>query len=75
VSQQEYTFTNGIPIPVGGFLKERVPLTLDGERIGHAEISNSGLLTATVNSEHVAKLKFGTIEHISIDPKYKENLL
>lgn len=70
---QEYTFTNGIPIPVGGFRKERVALMLDGERIGTAEISNSGLLTALVNSDDVAKkLPLGTIESLSITPKYKE---
>lgn len=73
MSQQEYTFTNGIPIPKGGFRKERVPLMLDGERIGTAEISNSGLLTALVNSDSVAKkLQLGTIEHLSITPKIKE---
>ncbi|QPX62523.1 hypothetical protein SEA_TRUCKEE_59 [Arthrobacter phage Truckee] len=69
---QQYTFTNGIPIPVGGFKKERVALTLGGERIGHAEISNSGLLTATVNSDAVAKLPLGNIESLSITPKLKE---
>jgi hypothetical protein len=72
VSQQEYTFTNGIPIPVGGFKKERVALTLNGERIGNAEISNSGLLTATVNSDAVAKLPLGTIESLSISVNIKE---
>lgn len=72
MSQQEYTFTNGIPIPVGGFKKERVALTLNGERIGNAEISNSGLLTATVNSDAVAKLPLGTIESLSISVNIKE---
>jgi hypothetical protein len=73
---QEYTFTNGIPIPVGGFQKERVSLMLDGEKIGTAEISNSGLLTAIVNSESVAtKLRIGSMESISITPKFKENNL
>jgi hypothetical protein len=72
VSQQEYTFTNGIPIPVGGFKKERVALVLEGERIGNVEISNSGLLTATVNSDAVAKLPFGNIESISISANIKE---
>lgn len=70
---QEYTFTNGIPIPKGGFKKERVPVTLDGERIGTAVISNSGLLTATINSDIVAQsFKLGTIEHLSISAKIKE---
>ncbi len=69
---QEYTFTNGIPIPVGGFKKERVALTLDGERIGNAEISNSGLLTAIVNSDAVAKLPLGNIESLSISVNIKE---
>jgi hypothetical protein len=72
VSQQEYTFTNGIPIPVGGFKKERVALVLDGERIGNAEISNSGLLTATVNSDAVAKLPLGNIKSLSISVNIKE---
>lgn len=70
---QEYTFTNGIPIPVGGFKKERVALMLDGEPIGNAEISNSGLLTAIVNSEAVVNMfTAGSIESISINPKFKE---
>jgi hypothetical protein len=69
---QEYTFTNGIPIPVGGFKKERVALVLDGERIGNAEISNSGLLTATVNSDAVAKLPLGNIQSLSISVNIKE---
>lgn len=70
---QEFTFTNGIPIPTGGFKKERVALVLDGEKIGTAEISNSGLLTAIVNSESVAKkLRLGSLEHISLVPKFKE---
>ncbi|ASR83352.1 hypothetical protein SEA_MEDIUMFRY_58 [Arthrobacter phage MediumFry] len=72
MSQQEYTFTNGIPIPVGGFKKERVALVLDGEKIGNAEVSNSGLLTATVNSEAVAKLPLGNIESLSISVNIKE---
>lgn len=72
MSQQEYTFTNGIPIPVGGFKKERVSLMLDGERIGNADISNSGLLTATVNSDAVAKLPLGSIESLSISVNIKE---
>jgi len=72
VSQQEYTFTNGIPIPVGGFKKERVALVLEGEKIGNVEISNSGLLTATVNSDAVAQLPFGNIESISISANIKE---
>lgn len=72
MSQQEYTFTNGIPIPVGGFKKERVSLMLDGEKIGNAEVSNSGLLTATVNSDVVAKLPFGNIEALSISVLHKE---
>lgn len=72
MSQQEYTFTNGIPIPVGGFKKERVALTLNGERIGNAEISNSGLLTATVNSDAVSKLPLGNIESLSISVNIKE---
>ena len=69
---QEYTFTNGIPIPVGGFRKERVALVLDGERIGNAEVSNSGLLTAIVNAEAVAKLPLGSIESLSITVNIKE---
>ncbi|QFG08736.1 hypothetical protein PBI_INGRID_64 [Arthrobacter phage Ingrid] len=72
MSQQEYTFTNGIPIPVGGFKKERVALTLNGEKIGHAEVSNSGLLTAIVNSDAVSKLPLGTIESLSISVNIKE---
>jgi hypothetical protein len=72
VSQQEYTFTNGIPIPVGGFKKERVALTLNGEKIGNADISNSGLLTATVNADAVAKLPLGNIESLSISVNIKE---
>ena len=72
MSQQEYTFTNGIPIPVGGFKKERVSLMMDGQRIGSAEISNSGLLTTIVNSDAVAKLPLGTIESLSISVKIKE---
>lgn len=72
MSQQEYTFTNGIPIPVGGFKKERVALVLEGEKIGNVEISNSGLLTATVNSDAVAQLPFGNIESISISANIKE---
>lgn len=72
MSQQEYTFTNGIPIPTGGFKKERVALVLDGERIGNAEISNSGLLTATVNSEVVSKLPLGNIQSLSISVNIKE---
>lgn len=69
---QEYTFTNGIPIPVGGFKKERVALVLDGEKIGNAEISNSGLLTAIVNSDAVAKLPLGNIQSLSISVNIKE---
>lgn len=69
---QEYTFTNGIPIPTGGFKKERVALVLDGEKIGNVEVSNSGLLTATVNSEAVAKLPLGKIESLSISVNIKE---
>lgn len=72
MSQQEYTFTNGIPIPVGGFKKERVALMLGDDRIGSAEISNSGLLTTLVNSDAVAKLPFGNIESLSIAVKIKE---
>lgn len=69
---QEYTFTNGIPIPAGGFKKERVALMLNGEKIGNAEVSNSGLLTATVNSDAVSKLPFGNIESLSISVNHKE---
>ncbi|ASD52279.1 hypothetical protein QCN32_gp57 [Arthrobacter phage Niktson] len=69
---QQYTFTNGIPIPVGGFKKERIALTLNGEKIGNAEISNSGLLTALVNAEAVAKLPIGNIESLSITVNTKE---
>jgi hypothetical protein len=69
---QEYTFTNGIPIPAGGFKKERVVLTLNGEKIGNADISNSGLLTAIVNSDAVAKLPIGNIESLSIAVNIKE---
>ncbi len=69
---QEYTFTNGIPIPVGGFRKERVALTLNGEKIGNVEVSNSGLLTAIVNSEAVSKLPLGNIESLSISVNIKE---
>lgn len=72
MSQQEYTFTNGIPIPVGGFKKERVALTLNGEKIGTAEVSNSGLLTAIVNSDAVAKLPLGNIKSLSISVNIKE---
>lgn len=69
---QEYTFTNGIPIPVGGFKKERVSLMLDGEKIGNADVSNSGLLTAIINSDAVAKLPLGSIESLSISVNIKE---
>lgn len=72
MSQPEYTFTNGIPIPTGGFKKDRVALVLNGEKIGNADISNSGLLTATVNSEAVAKLPLGNIESLSITVNIKE---
>lgn len=70
---QEYTFINGIPIPVGGFQKERVPVTLAGEQIGTAEISNSGLIAMTINHDVVAQnFQLGKIEHISISSKHKE---
>lgn len=70
---QQFTPFTGIAIPDGGFKKERVPVTVDGERIGTAEISNSGLLTAHINSDVVAKnFKLGTIEHLSISAKIKE---
>lgn len=69
---QEYTFTNGIPIPAGGFKKQRVALTLNGEKIGYAEVSNSGLLTATVNSDAVTKLPFGNIQSLSLSINIKE---
>ena len=70
---QTYTFVNGIPIPVGGFQKERVPVTLDGDRIGTAEISNSGLIAMTINSDIVAqKLQLGNIQHLSITAKHKD---
>jgi hypothetical protein len=57
---------------MGGFKKERVALTLNGEKIGHAEVSNSGLLTATVNSDAVAKLPLGNIQSLSISVNIKE---
>jgi hypothetical protein len=57
---------------MGGFKKERVALTLNGEKIGHAEVSNSGLLTATVNSDAVSKLPLGNIESLSISVNIKE---
>lgn len=46
---------------------------MNGKKVGDAEISDSGLLTATINSDVVASyLQFGRIEHLSIDQKIKE---
>jgi hypothetical protein len=56
------------------FQKERVPVTVNGEKVGTAEISDSGLLTMTVNSDVVAKtFALGYIESLSISAKLKKD--
>ncbi len=53
--------------------REILPVRMDGEKIGTAIMSNSGLLTMTINSDIVAKnFELGTIEHLSISRKSKE---
>ncbi|WAB09478.1 hypothetical protein SEA_SLOOPYJOE_62 [Arthrobacter phage Sloopyjoe] len=56
------------------FSKERVPVTVNGERVGTAEISDSGLLTMSVNSPVVAKsFELSIIESLSISAKIKKD--
>lgn len=56
------------------FQKERVPVVINDKKVGTAEISDSGLVSMTINSEVVAAtLKLGTIEHLSISAKLKKD--
>lgn len=56
------------------FSKERVPVVINEKRVGTAEISDSGLISMTVNSEVVAAtLKLGNIEHLTISAKLKKD--
>lgn len=56
------------------FQKERIPVTVNGEKVGTAEISDSGLLTMSVNSPVVAhSFALGFIESLSISAKIKKD--
>lgn len=56
------------------FSKERVPVVINDKKVGTAEISDSGLVSMTINSEVVAAtLKLGTIEHITLSAKLKKD--
>lgn len=53
--------------------RERVTVTFEGERIGNAIISDNGILSMIITSPVLAeKMKLGTIQHLSIEPKLKE---
>lgn len=63
------------PHVVGGpcWCKATVPVMVDGVKVGNATIDHTGMLTASISSEVLAK-KFteGETENLSISTKYKE---
>jgi len=53
--------------------KQSVPVMVDGEKVGNAQIDHTGMLVASITSPVLAK-KFteGVTENLSIMTKYKE---
>jgi hypothetical protein len=55
------------------YQRETLPVFMEGKKIGNAIMSNSGLLTMTLNSDIVARnFEVGSIEHLSIERKIKD---